>query len=406
MQGFSLHPNAYATGQGSSLIRMLEEAWVRDQPAGSGTFYIVSGFGNYNGGVRFYEVFRDHVSKGGRVVAFFAGSSSQKLTSKQLAEELLGLGAEVHIVNRKRLLHAKCYGASAQDGERLVVSSGNFTGPGMGQNVEASLILDRATTRAMGFSWQDLVGALLGQRWDRHTLTLQDPNAPGWRLLYDEFAGGVVFDESEESTLVLTLGHADTVRIQAAPGTTAAKGTQYFWLSKDCYGLFPPLTIRNRRGRKATFSSLVTMHYMDLRVTDRRCRVTFEAENNLDFRLGTGPLRNMRIADVDDLAAVSRVADSAYELCIFKRDSPQDRQLRPYAITYIGHQGKRYGYISNDDFSQIIGARLPRDRRDGHVPHPALSLTAPPSSLAENDQHFLADRVPLMHVIPVIGLER
>jgi hypothetical protein len=338
---------------------MLEQAWVRDQAPGSGTFYIVSGFGNYNGGVRFYEVFRAHVAKGGRVVAFFAGSSSQNLTSKQVVEELLGLGAEVHVVNRKRLLHAKCYGAATEDGDRLVVSSGNFTGPGMGQNVEASLILDRETTRAMGFSWQALVDSLLRQNWDRHNLSIQNRNAPGWRLLYDEFAGGVVIDESEQSTLVLTLGHADTVRIRAAAGTKAARGTQYFWLSKDCYGFFPPLTIRNRRGQKVTFSCLVTMHYMDLRLTHTRCRVTFEAENNLDFRLGTGPLRNTRVADEDDLAAVSRVTETVYELRIFKQGSPEDLQLRPYAINYIGHQGKRYGYVSNDDFGRIIGARLP-----------------------------------------------
>jgi len=58
MQGFTLHPNVYSTGQAPSLIRMLEEIWVREQPLGTGTFYIISGYGNYNGGVRFFEVFR------------------------------------------------------------------------------------------------------------------------------------------------------------------------------------------------------------------------------------------------------------------------------------------------------------------------------------------------------------
>jgi hypothetical protein len=63
----------------------------------------VSGFGNYNG-----------------VVRFFAGSTAQKLTSRQVVEELLNVGAEVHVVNRKRILHAKVYGASTPQGERLV----------------------------------------------------------------------------------------------------------------------------------------------------------------------------------------------------------------------------------------------------------------------------------------------
>jgi hypothetical protein len=39
------------------------------------------------------------------------------------------------------------------------------------------------------------------------------------------------------------------VRSQTAnSGTDAAKGIQYFWLSKDCYDFFPPLTMINERG--------------------------------------------------------------------------------------------------------------------------------------------------------------
>jgi len=359
MQGFSLHPNVYSTGAAPGLIRMLEQIWVRENEAGKGTFYIIAGFGNYNGGVRFFEIFREHIEKGGKVVAFFAGSPSQKLTSKQVVEQLLEIGAEVHLVNRKRLVHAKCYGTSSARGERLVVSSGNFTGPGMGQNVEASVILDPKTTKEMGFSWRDLVKGLEAQDWDRYTPKLDDPTAPGWKLLYDEFASDVTIDESEETTMVLTLGHADTARIQADPGTDAGKGTQYFWISKDSYGFFPPLTIRNQRGEKATFSCLVTMHYMDLGTTDKKCRVTFEAENNLDFRLGTGPLRYTKKAEEGDLAAVSRVGEDEYELRIIKQGSAAFARLRPYAIYDIGHEGKKYGYIDNDDFEDVIGSRLP-----------------------------------------------
>ena len=54
--------------------------------------------------------------------------------------------------------------------------------------------------------------------------------------------------------MLLTLSHADTARIQASPGSAAGKGTQYFWLSKDCYDFFPPLTILNHRGTKSTYS--------------------------------------------------------------------------------------------------------------------------------------------------------
>ena len=85
----------------------------------------------FNGGVRFYDLFRNHVKKGGKVVSFFSGSTAQRLTSRQVAEELPSCGAEVNVVNRKRLFHAKCYGWESDKGNSLIVSSGNFTGPGM-----------------------------------------------------------------------------------------------------------------------------------------------------------------------------------------------------------------------------------------------------------------------------------
>lgn len=321
--------------------------------------YIVSGFGNYNGGVRFFEVFKHHVAKGGKVVAFFAGSTSQRLTSRQIVEELLRVGVEVHVVNRKRLLHAKVYGASTSLGERLVVTSGNFTGPGMGQNIEAAVILDAHTTQSIGFKWQSLVDSVLRQKWNRYQLTLADMANPGWRLLYDEFGGDVQIDESEEATLLLILGHADTARVQAKKSTPAGLGTQYFWLSKDCYGFFPPLTIRNKRGQKATYSCLITMHYLNLRLSARNTRVTFEAENNLDFRLGTGPLKFSKQAKEGDLAAITRTSEGSYEMRIFRRNSRVFAVLDPYAVTFIGHQGKRYGFIDNDQYAAIIGTSIP-----------------------------------------------
>src|SRR6187431_3259884 len=101
MIDFSLHPNVYATGEPKGLVHMLERVWVREQPPGDGTMYIVSGFGNHNGAVRFLETFRHHVIAGGNVVSIFAGSTSQRLTSRQLVKAMLEVGADVSIVNRK-----------------------------------------------------------------------------------------------------------------------------------------------------------------------------------------------------------------------------------------------------------------------------------------------------------------
>jgi hypothetical protein len=364
---FALHPNVYATGAGNGLLRMLEQVWIREHTPGQGTIYMVSGFGNFNGGVRFYEYFRNHISNGGKVVGIFGGSTSQSLTSRQLVRELLNTGSEIHVINRKRILHAKIYGSSTDNGERLIVSSGNFTGPGLSLNVEASASMDIESTRQMGFSWNQVVSSLCGQAWDIYTPTLADLEAPAWRLLYDEYERELVLDESEETTLLVTLSHADTARIQAEPRTNAGKGTQYFWLSRDCYGFFPPLTIRNQEGEKATFSCLITMRYVDLNLVANENRVTFEAENNLDFRLGTGPLRYTKLAAEGDVAAISRIGDAEYELRIFRRGSREYEALLPYTVTNIGHRGKRYGYIENSRFEIEARLLLPVRARRGRI---------------------------------------
>ncbi len=362
MRVFTLHPNVYSTDPAqriAGLIRMLEHVWVRDHKPGDGTLFIVSGFGNFNGGVRFFETFKEHIKRGGKIISIFSGSTRMKLTSKQLVTQMLDVGADVHLVNRKRLLHAKCYGSSTSKGERLIVTSGNFTGPGMGLNVEASVLLDAESTKQMRFSWLDATRQIFQQKWDFYRPISAQLSAPAWKLLYDEYETGLAVDESEDTTLLVTLGHADTVRIQAARKTKEARGTQYFWLSRDCYGFFPPLTIRNVRGHKATFSCIVTMHYIDISYTQNSCRVTFEAENNMDFRLGTAPLRHTKAADEGDLAAISRTGESEYELRIIKRRTPTHSVLLPYALSTIGHQGKRYGYVDNEEFEKILGIKLP-----------------------------------------------
>ena len=355
MNELTLHPNVYATGASKGLIHVLERVWVRDHTPGDGTIFVMSGFGNYNGGVRFFESFREHKRRGGDLVAIFAGSTSARLTSKQVVHELLDCGVDVHLVNRKRLLHAKCYGTCKDAGDSLVVTSGNFTGPGMSQNVEMSVLLDTDTTAEMGFSWNALLANLLDQKWNYHRPTLANLGDPAWALLYDEQAAGLRLDETEEVTMLLKLGHADTARINAVRGSNAGLGSQYFWLSKDCYDFFPPLTIRNLVGHKATYSCIVSMKYVDLGPEEHACRVTFEAENNLDFRLGTGPLRYTNLASSGDIAAITRLGEKNYEMRIYRNGSAAYERLMQYAIHLIGHQGKQYGYISNAEFAALIG---------------------------------------------------
>lgn len=273
---FAIHPNVYNTdAKSKGLLHMLEQTWVRGKQPGDGTFYIISGFSNYNGGVRFYETFKHHIDEGGNCIVFLGGSTSQKLSSQQVVEQLLEIGCKVYIINRKRILHAKCYGHSSKKGESLVISSGNFTGPGMSQNIEASLYLEEGHVQQMGFSWQTLTDNFFKQNWDIYEPSLEDKAHPSWKLLYDEIGATVKLEDEQEVTMLITLVHADTARIQANSGDSAGLGTQYFWLSKDSYDFFPALTIRNGRGHKTTYSAIINMNYIDIGIIDNKCRVTF-----------------------------------------------------------------------------------------------------------------------------------
>ncbi len=363
MDELALHPHVYATGRSTGLLALLERVWVNERASGDGTLYIISGFANYNGGVRFFPVFKRHIDNGGRVVAIFGGSAQQRLTSRQVVRELLDCGVEVHIVNRRHLMHAKSYGSTSVDGEMLVVTSGNFTGPGMARNVEMSLLLDRASTSSIGFSWDAMVDNMFNQRWEFYQPTLNESDTPAWQLLYDEQSTRITLDETDEVTMVLLLGHSDTARIMATRGTNAAKGTQYFWLSRDCYDFFPPLTDTNRRGIKTTYSCIVNMRYIDIG-EEHESRVTFEAENNLDFRLGTGPLRYSQVARRGDIAAITRVNERRYELRLYNPASWQYAELAPYAIHFIGNRGKRYGFLANETFYDVVNNPVdaPRER--------------------------------------------
>jgi len=351
---FAIHPNVYNTDvKSKGLLHMLEQAWVRETNLGEGTIYIISGFSNYNGGVRFYDTFKHHIDNGGDCVVFLGGSTSQRLSSQQVVEQLLKVGCRVYIINRKRLLHAKCYGYSSKNMESLVISSGNFTGPGMSQNIEASLYLQNVHMQEMGFSWTNLTDSFFKQNWDIHEPKLEDKKHPSWKLLYDEVGGSIKLEDEQEVTMLITLVHADTARIQANSGETSGLGTQYFWLSKDSYDFFPALTLRNERGQKATYSAIINMNYIDLNLIDKECRVTFESENNLDFRLGTGKLRYTKIAKAGDLATITRISEYDYELRIIGQETDLFKHLTPYALNFIGNRGKRFGYISNTEFKKI-----------------------------------------------------
>lgn len=354
---FVLQPGVYGTGSAPSLLSMLDTMWIKNHTCGDGTLYIISGFANYNGGVRFYPYFSKHIHDGGKIEVILSGSKSQNLSSQQVVKALLECGAEVYVVNRKRLLHAKCYGFDAGNSEELVVSSGNFTGPGMSQNAEASIYVDHGTVQSINFSWSSLVSNILRQGWDVHHLAasdIKDAANPAWGLLYDEVNGATPINESQKMSMVVTLSHSDTVRIQADRGSRAGLGTQYFWLSKGSFDFFPALTEKNKRGAKNTYSCMINVSYIDLGVSQKE-RVTFEADNNLDFRLGTSALRYTKIADKDDLGVITRTAEYDYELRIIKKDSGPYLPLRLYATSFIGNCGKKFGYLSNEKCYEILG---------------------------------------------------
>lgn len=353
---FTLQPNIYSTNDPAtpSLLSLLENVWISDlnerRLLGTGSMYILSGFSNFNGGVRFYNHIERHISKGGRCQIILGGSSRQRMSSQQIVKKLLDIGCDVGIINRKAIFHAKCYGYKCDEGSSLIVSSGNFTSRGLTQNVEASIHLDFNDMHTFGFDWDVMFEQIKAQKFEYYQASTQ-PDAAFWKLLFDESKGHVEEDEQGEgyTTMLVTLSASDTARINADPKTNAGKGSQYFWLSKDAFDFFPVLNIPNQRGTKKTYQTLINVDYKDLDIRHEE-RVTFEAENNVDFRLGTTRLRKTKIAQQGDLAALTRIGERDYEMRIFRRDSVEYNELIQYAVTYIGQQGKRYGYIDNASF--------------------------------------------------------
>ena len=196
------------------------------------------------------------------------------------------------------------------------------------------------------------------QKWDIHQLSAADvveKKDPAWTLLYDEVHGTTKIDESQEVTMVITLSHSDTARIQAEPRSKAGLGTQYFWLSKGTFDFFPALTEKNNRGVKNTYSCTINMNYVDL-CLEQEARVTFEADNNLDFRLGTGAFRYTKKAKENDLAVITRLSEYDYEMRIIPSESRLYPQLLAYAASYIGNYEKRFGYIANTDLFRLLNS--------------------------------------------------
>ncbi|MCR5352509.1 MAG: hypothetical protein K6E35_08495 [Bacteroidales bacterium] len=350
---FILQPSIYSTSGSATLMDLLEKAWIKNAAVqgGKGTFYILSGFSNFNGGVRFYNYIEQHILNGGACKVVLGGSTSQKLSSKQVVTKLLEIGCEVGVVNRKAIFHAKCYGYQTQDKKGLIVSSGNFTSKGVAQNMEASIVLIDDEIK-MPFDWENMFHQIQSHRIEYYQATLDTKN-PVWKLLFDEDKGRVEDSDDILSTMVITLSASDTARIMAAPGTKQALGTQYIWMSKDSLDFFPPLNLRNQRGTKNAYQALVSLNYIDLNRTED-VRVTFEADNNLDFRLGTSSLKYTKLASVGDMAALTRLGNNNYELRLFKKNTQQFSNLIPYAVNFIGNRGKRFGYLSNNDFYKLI----------------------------------------------------
>ena len=353
---FLLQPDVYSTSSDHNLISLLSNLWIRDHNSGDGTIYIISGFANYNGGVRFYSYFAKHIRDGGKIVAILGGSQNQALSSIQIVEALLDCGVNVYIVNRKRLVHAKCYGMVDSTGEQIIVTSANFTGPGMSQNAEAALWADCNDVQKMLFSWKSLIKSICSQGWDiRHIPVddVKDKTNDGWALLYDETSPRIILDDDQKVSMVLTLSASDTARIMADPGTNQAKGTQYFWLSKTSFDFFPALTILNTRGIKKTYSCLIRLRYVDLGLI-AESRVTFEAENNLDFRLGTSELKLTKLVDKGDAAILTRKGEYDYELRLIKKGSAAFHHISRYLTMPIGNAGKMAGYMPNSELDHLI----------------------------------------------------
>lgn len=357
MLEFALHPGVYHTGTHKNLLEMLETIWIKEHTPGKGTIYLISGYSNYNGGVHFYSSFKNHTEKGGKITALLSGSTTKRLSSIQAAEALLDCNADVYIVNRKNLLHAKCYGTDF-DGKasQLIVTSGNFTGYGMSQNGESSLKLDKENIEKMNFSWDDLVRGIFRQGWNIQKLDQKDrdtKNGPGWKFLYDETKPVSAFEDSNQISMLIHLSRSDTLSIQALPGSPQGLERQYFQLSPDAFAFLPPLNHCSTFSGKHIYSTQIHVNFINTD-THTDCPVTFEGGTAMDFRLGIQALRSSKIAGENDLALLSRAAKYFYELRIIPYGSPLYNKFLPFADKINHNNGRRYGYMANEEVIKML----------------------------------------------------
>lgn len=356
--GFLLQPEVYGSIDGiHDLGTVLERLWS-NLPSDS-TIYIASAFANQSGVLTIAKKIDRHTDAGGEVHCFLAGSPHQALASKQAVKELLRSGAHVYLLNRKRILHSKMYGVLDGASETLVVSSGNLTGPGLSLNVESTLVLDPELVETIGFSWTDWEASLLDAfDWHRPDLAnIDDPADPAWKLTFDETGGRPVHvpgEEDEEGRrdeiLAFSLVHNDVSRIQDGDNV----GTQYFFLSRYHSHYFPPLQDRTRDDAKTTFSTEVSVEFLDIGETKDDVSVTFEAYNNLDFRLLTTPLKGTGVAGEGDIAVLAREDDASYKLRTLRQGTQEYNRVLPYLINEIGNRGKRFGWVPRSEVAGVL----------------------------------------------------
>jgi hypothetical protein len=277
------------------------------------------------------------------------------MTSKQAVTELLRLGSRVNLLNRKKIMHAKMYGVASNLNTVAIVTSGNFTGNGIALNIEASLYLDGDDLINSGFAWSDACAALESRAtWNvLEPKDLTSPGNPGWKLLFDEDAkaptGGDAWQE-EDQVLAMTLSPTDVARIVGSQ----KNGTQYFWLSRFVAGYFPPLTdLPVKLGAKRTFKTTVQVDFLDLGVI-HDCTVTFEAYNNLDFRLLTSPFKGTSKAHADDMMLLRRNKERAYRMRIVPKGTHDYSKLMPYLINPIGIRNKRFGWVPKKLVASLV----------------------------------------------------
>lgn len=341
---FVFQPGVYSTpGEVGDLGEILDSMWGA-APAGS-TVYAASAFVDQNGVLPFVKRLKAHSSKGGFVRCFFGASPGQAMASRQAVTELLNSDARVFLLNRKKIFHSKLYGVAGEEDE-LVVSSGNFTGNGLALNIESSVRISGKTLATAKFTWKQWERRLTNSfEWYEATLArIANPQDPAFKLTFDETHArpATVAEENGEGdeVLVYTLNPTDVNRIQDPDYT----GTAYFWLSRYSSGYFPPLQMRSRPGAIKTFSADINVDFLDIG-KKKQVRVTFEAYNNLDFRLGVGPLRATGVAAKGDMAVLDRVGHRDYRLRIIDGTSKEAKRIRPYLIHKAGHRGKRYGMV-------------------------------------------------------------